>query len=72
MEFTIEVADHQRGQSTPFRLEARQPDGQWATVHKGDVYGTIYAKRFPAARAEQVRLVIEAPVTQFDLFPPGL
>lgn len=71
VEFTIENPGHLRGQATPFRLEALQADGQWATVHRGDVYGTIYAKRFPPAQGSEVRLVIEAPITQFDLFPPG-
>ena len=35
-------------------------------------YGIIYAKRFPATSGSQVRFVIDAPVTQFEVFPPGL
>ena len=42
-----------------------------ATSRQGNIYGMIYAKRFPAATGSQVRLVIDAPVTQFDLFPPN-
>ncbi|MFO1524244.1 MAG: DUF5703 domain-containing protein, partial [Kiritimatiellia bacterium] len=71
VEFTIELADYLRGQARAFRLEALRDDGQWHVVHQGNVYGIIYAKRFPAVTASQVRLVVDAPVTQFDVFPPG-
>jgi len=49
-------------------LQVRQPDGSWRTVHKGKVFGTIYAKEFAPATAQQVRLKINAKVVQFDLF----
>jgi hypothetical protein len=71
IEFTIENPNYQRGQAKPFRLEVLQPDGQWRIAHQGNLYGMIYAKRFPATTSSQVRLVIDAPVAQFDLFPPG-
>jgi hypothetical protein len=71
LEFTIEHPGYLRGQAKAFRLEVLQADGQWHVVHQGNIYGTIYAMRFPAATGTQVRLVIDAPVTQFDLFPPG-
>ncbi len=72
IEFTIENPNYQRGQAKSFRLETLQSDGQWHTAHQGNIYGIIYAKRFPATTASQVRLVIDAPVTQFDLFPSSL
>jgi len=31
----------------------------------------ICAKRFAPVSAEKLRLNIDAPVSQFDLFPPG-
>ena len=71
VEFTIENPNYLRGQAKAFRLETLQPDGQWSPVHQGNLYGTIYSKRFSAITASQVRLVIDAPVNQFDLFPPG-
>jgi hypothetical protein len=71
IEFTIEHPNYQRGQAKSFRLEVLQPDGQWRVAHQGNLYGMIYAKRFPATSGSQVRLVIDAPVTQFDVFPPG-
>ena len=71
IEFTIDNPNYLRGQARGFRLEALQADGQWKVVHQGNIFGMIYAKRFPAASGSQIRLVIDAPVTQFDLFPPG-
>jgi len=71
LEFTIENPNYLRGQAKSFRLEILQPDGQWRVAHQGNLYGMIYAKRFPATSGSQVRLVIDAPVTQFDVFPPG-
>ena len=72
LEFTIENPNHRRGQSKPFELQVRQPDGQWKTVHHGRVFGSIYSKRFPPASAQFARLVVDAPVRQFDLFPPAI
>jgi len=71
LEFTIQNPNYLRGQAKPFRLETLQPDGQWRVVHQGNIYGIIYAKRFPPTTASQVRLVIDAPLTQFDLFASG-
>lgn len=71
LEFTIEHPGYQRGQAKGFELQVRQPDGAWRTVHQGQMYGTIYAKEFPPVTAQQVRLNINAKVTQFDLFLPG-
>jgi hypothetical protein len=71
VEFTIENPNYLRGQAKPFRLEVLQADGQWHVVQQGKLYGMIYAKRFPPIIASQARLVIDAPVTQFDVFPPG-
>jgi hypothetical protein len=70
LEFTIENPNHRRGQSKPFDLQVRQADGQWKTVHQGRVFGSIYSKRFPSVTAQFARLVVDAPVRQFDLFPP--
>lgn len=72
LEFTIENPNHRRGQSKPFELQARQADGQWKTVHQGRVFGSIYSKRFAPVLAQKIRLLIDAPVRQFDLFPPAI
>jgi hypothetical protein len=71
LEFTIEHPNYQRGQAKSFRLEVLQADGQWRVAYQSSVYGMIFSKRFTAATGTQVRLVIDAPVTQFDVFPPG-
>ena len=68
LEFTIENPNYQRGQAKSFQLEAQQPDGTWKAVHSGKIYGMIYSKRFTPVTARYVRLVIDAPVTQLDLF----
>jgi alpha-L-fucosidase 2 len=72
LEFTIDNPSHRRGEHKSFELQVGQPDGSWRTVHRGNVFGTIYGKRFAPVTAQQVRLVIDAPVRQFDLFPPGV
>lgn len=69
LEFTIENPGHRRGQGKPFELQARQDDGSWRTIHAGQVFGMIYAKRFAPVTAQHVRLNVGAPVLQFDLFP---
>jgi hypothetical protein len=68
MEFTIENPGYQRGQARSFELQVQQPDGSWLTVHKGKVFGIIYAKEFAPVTAQRVRLNINAKVVQFDLF----
>lgn len=71
LEFTIDNPNYLRGQAKSFRLEVLQADGQWHVAHQGVLYGMIYAKRFTPISASQARLVIDAPVTQLDVFPPG-
>lgn len=71
LEFVIENPSHRRGQSKPFELQVRQADGQWKTVHQGRVFSSIYSKRFKPVTAQSVRLVVDAPVRQFDLFSQG-
>ena len=71
LEFTIDNPNYQRGQAKSFKLEAQQADGSWHAIHQGHIYGMIYSKRFAPASGQHVRLVIDAPVRQFDLFPPG-
>lgn len=68
LEFTIDNPGYLRGQAKSFRLEVLKEDGQWHVAHQGQLYGMIYAKRFPATTGSQVRLIMDAPVTQFDLF----
>jgi hypothetical protein len=69
IEFTIENPNHRRGQSKPFDLQVRQADGPWKTVHQGRVFGSIYSKRFAPVTAQFARLLLDAPVRRFDLFP---
>ncbi len=71
LEFSIENPGYLRGQAKPFRLEVLREDGQWHMAHQGQMYGMIYAKRFPVISGSQVRLIIDASVTQFDVFSPG-
>ena len=69
LEFTIENPGHRRGQGIAFELQAQQPDGAWRTLHRGQVFGSIYSKRFEPVTARFVRLNVEVPVReQFDLF----
>ena len=68
LEFTIENPGYQRGQAKSFELQVQQPDGSWLTVHKGKVFGIIYAREFAPVTAQQVRLNINAKVVQLDLF----
>lgn len=71
LEFTIDNPGHRRGEGKGFALQIQQTDGSWKTIHSGKVYGMIYAKRFAPVTAQKIRLNIDAPVSQFDIFPPG-
>ncbi|MEI7728287.1 MAG: DUF5703 domain-containing protein [Verrucomicrobiota bacterium] len=71
IEFTIENPGYRRGQSKAFELQTLQADGQWKPVHKAMVFGSIYSKQFAPVSAQAVRLVMDAPVRQFDLFAQG-
>jgi len=70
LEFTMDNPGCLRGRGKPFELQV-QADGQWRTIHRGRVFGSLYAKRFPAVSVQNVRLLSDAPVRQFDLFPAG-
>ncbi len=68
IEFTIENPRHRRGQGNKFLLDAMQPDGSWKTAFSGTVYGSIFSKPIAPVTARQVRLTIDAPIRQLDLF----
>jgi hypothetical protein len=71
VEFSIDNPGHRRGEGKDFELQVRLPNGSWQTVHRGKIFGLIYAKHFAPVSAQQVRLIIGATVEQFDLFPQG-
>ena len=71
IELTIENPGHRRGTPKAFAVDVRQADGEWRTVYKGNVYGTIFSKRIEPVQAQQVRLTCEAKVSRFDLFTTG-
>lgn len=68
LEFTIDNPGHRRGQGKQFELRVREPNGAWRTIHAGHVFGCIYSKGFLPVTAQHIRLNIDAPVRQFDLF----
>lgn len=68
LEFTIENPGYRRGQGRPFELQIQDADGSWRRAHAGRVFGTIYSKRFTPVTAQHVRLNVDAPIRQFDLF----
>ena len=71
LEFTIDNPGYRRGQTKPFELQVQQADGSWKTVASGQVFGSIYSKRFAPATAQHVRLNVSALVRQFDLLAAG-
>ena len=72
IEFTIDNPNYLRNQPKSFRLEVLKEDGQWHVAYQSNIYGMIFSKRFTAVTASQARIVIDAPVTHFDVFPPGM
>ncbi len=69
MEFTIENPGHVRGKYSEFELQARLGSGAWETVHRGRIYGTIYARAIKTFTATSVRLLVDAPgILQLDLY----
>jgi hypothetical protein len=71
LEFTIDNPAHRRGQKTGFSFSVQSADGTWKVLLQGNVFGSIYSKRFEPVAARAVRLQIAAPVKQFDVFPVG-
>ena len=71
LEFTIDLPTRLRGEALTFDLRTEQADGQWKSVHKGNIYGNIYSKMFAPASARKVRLIINAPVKELHLFAPA-
>jgi hypothetical protein len=71
VEITIGELGHRRGQNKGFELQVQKADGSWVTVHSGLIFGSIYSRRFNPVSGQHVRLNIDAPVRQFDLFAPG-
>jgi hypothetical protein len=68
-EFTITNPGYLRGQGKPFELQALQKDGEWTTIYKGNIYGTICGKQIDPVSARHVRLMINAQeIKQFDVF----
>ncbi len=72
VEFTIENPGHRRGRGKAFKLHAQSSDGTWRVAHQGNVFGSIYAKRFAPVCARAVRLEIDAPVKRLDVFPTAI
>ncbi|MEI7898741.1 MAG: DUF5703 domain-containing protein [bacterium] len=70
LEVTIDNPGHRRGQGKQLELQVQQPEGTWRTVHAGLVFGSIYSRSFSPAKAQSVRLKIDAAVRQFDLWAP--
>jgi hypothetical protein len=68
-EFTIDNPGYRRGQSSQFELQARDAGGQWKTVYRGSVYGTICGKAIDTVSTDAVRLTVKAQsIKQFDVF----
>ena len=62
-----------RDRGRKFELQIPAEDGAWQTIHQGQVFGMIYAKKFSPVTAPRVRLKIDATaVRQLDLFAIGL
>ena len=69
VEMVVDNPGYRRGQGRKFTLEIKNADGVWQTIHQGEVFGLIYAKTFPAVRAQMVRLQLDVPdVRRWDLF----
>jgi hypothetical protein len=68
-EFSIENPNYLRGQGRPFEVQTREADGQWKTVYKGRIYGTICGKAIVPVDTDAVRLIVKAQeIKQFDVF----
>ena len=68
-EVEINNPNHLRGQSNPFEIQSLQADGNWKTIYKGAVYGTICSKDIDETTSKSFRLLINATsIKRFDLF----
>ncbi len=67
-EFTIDNPGYLRGQSKPFEFQVKQPDGMWKTAYRGEVFGSICARKIDPVAATAVRLVVQANgIKQLDV-----
>lgn len=68
-EFTIDNPGYRRGHGRPFELQARDAGGQWKTVYRGYVYGTVCSKTFAPVSTDAVRLTVNAKeLKQMDIY----
>ena len=68
-EFTIDNPVYLRGHSKPYEFQVKQADGMWKTAYKGEVFGSICARKIDPAAATAVRLVVQAKgIKQFDVY----
>jgi len=68
-EITIDNPGYLRGQSKPYEFQAKRADGSWLTVSKGEVFGSICARKIDPAITTAVRLVVGAKgIRQFDVY----
>ena len=68
-EFTIDNPGYLRGQSKPYEFQVKQPDGNWKTVYKGEVFGSICARKIDPVATTAVRLVVQAKgIRQLDVY----
>ena len=68
-EFTIDNPGYLRGQSKPYEFQVKQTDGNWKTVYKGEVFGSICARKIDPVATTAVRLVVQAKgIRQLDVY----
>jgi hypothetical protein len=47
----------------------KQPDGNWKTVYKGEVFGSICARKIDPVATTAVRLLVQAKgIRQLDVY----
>jgi len=68
-EITIDNPGYLRGQSKPYEFQIKQADGNWKTVYKGEVFGSICARKIDPVTTTAIRLLVQANgIQQFDVF----
>ena len=68
-EFTIDNPGYLRGQSKPYEFQVKQTDGNWKTVYKGEVFGSICARKIDPVVTTAVRLLVQAKgIRQLDVY----
>ena len=68
LEFVIENESRRRGSGKKFYLQSCGKDGDWVSIHEGQIYGNIYSQKFYRTSVENIRLLIDSKIKEIRVY----